>query len=99
MVVVKFNSKKSKEKMMSIKQKLSEKEDTKKVFINDFLGKETLSLLNLKIFVKRSELSKPKIIANEMEVDKILYEASVNQPRTRRSHTDDEELHEIYLSP
>lgn len=99
-VVVKFNSKKSKEKLMSVKPKLRETESN--IFVNDFLSRETLSLLNHaktlktvgyravyaaggKIFVKRSELSKPKFIANEEVVDELLLEATTNRSRNRRS--------------
>lgn len=45
-VVVKFSSKANKEKLMSSKSKLKEKENTNKVFVYDFLSKETLNLLN-----------------------------------------------------
>lgn len=45
-VVAKFNSKASKQKVMSAKAKLNQKEETKSVFVNDYLGKETLNLLN-----------------------------------------------------
>ncbi|XP_075162787.1 uncharacterized protein LOC142235420 [Haematobia irritans] len=45
-VVVKFASKKNKDKLMNIKPKLKENENTKNIYINDFLSRETLSLLN-----------------------------------------------------
>lgn len=45
-VVVKFNSKKLKDKLMSIKPKLNENNDTKRVFVHDYLSRETMSLLN-----------------------------------------------------
>lgn len=45
-VVVKFSSKANKNKLMAAKSKLKENESTKKVFVNDYLSKETLSLLN-----------------------------------------------------
>lgn len=45
-IVAKFTTKSSKQKIMSAKSKLNQKEETKNVFINDFLGKETLELLN-----------------------------------------------------
>lgn len=45
-VVVKFTNKKSKQTVMSTKPKLKEYSDTKDVFVNDFLSKETFNLLN-----------------------------------------------------
>lgn len=45
-MVVKLNSTKSKQKIMSSKPKLKENEATKTVYINDYLSKETLGLLN-----------------------------------------------------
>lgn len=45
-VVVKFGSKKSKDRLMSIKPKLHEKEETKKIYVQDYLSKETMNLLN-----------------------------------------------------
>lgn len=119
-VVVKFNSKKSKEKLMSVKPKLKETESN--IFVNDFLSRETLSLLNYaktlktvgyraayaaggKIFVKKSELSKPKFIASEEEVDELLLEATTNRSRNRRSLHGTNTEHEaavdddVYLSP
>lgn len=102
-VVVKFNSKKSKDMMMSVKPILKENESLKNVFVNDYLSRETMNLLNHartlktvgyraayaaggKVFVKRSELSKPKFIANEEEVDKLLLEATTRGFSGRRSH-------------
>lgn len=119
MVVVKFNSKKTKDVMMSAKPLLKDNDSTKGVFINDYLSRETLSLLNYakslkgvgyravyaasgRIFAKRSELSKAKVIANEDEVDKLLLEATVNRPRNRRSQhvaADDEDNNDVYVSP
>lgn len=116
MVVVKFNSKKSKEKMMSVKPILKENEATKTVFVSDFLSRETLGLLNYakslkevgyravyaaggRVFVKRSELSKSRVITNEEDVDNLLLEASVSHPRNRRSQNAPEaDENEVYLS-
>lgn len=44
-VVVKFASKLNKDKLMSVKPKLRENENTKTIYVNEFLSKETLSLL------------------------------------------------------
>lgn len=120
MIVVKFNSKQSKEKLMSVKPKLKENENTKDVFVNDYLSRETLSLLNYakalknvgyravypvggRVFIKRSELSKPRVIRSEAEVDSLLLEASIKKPNNRRSQQaaveDDEEANDMYLSP
>lgn len=122
-VVVKLNSKKSKDKMMSVKPILKENETFKNVYVNDFLSRETMNLLNHaktlktvgyravyavggKIFVKRSELSKPKFIANEDDVDELLLESTTNRMRGRRSQhetADDCEREagddDVYLSP
>lgn len=118
-VIVKMNSKKSKEKIMSIKKVLKENEATKSVFINDFLSKETLSLLNYaktlktigyrrvyaasgRVFVKKSELSRPRIIRSEEDVDNLLLEASVQRrsrgSRMQREDSPDEEDNEEYAS-
>lgn len=117
MVVVKFNSKRSKEKLMSIKSKLKDNEATKDVFVNDYLSKETLSLLNYakslfkvgyravysvgeRVLIKRSELSRPRIIRCEAEVDELLLEATTKKSTIRRSQqtaVNDED--EVYLSP
>lgn len=45
-VIVKFSSKASKDKLMAAKSKLKEKESTAKIYVNDYLSKETLTLLN-----------------------------------------------------
>lgn len=45
-VIVKFDTKKSKEKFMAVKPILKEDGGENKVFVNDLLSKETLSLLN-----------------------------------------------------
>lgn len=102
-MVVKFESSKSKIKLMQIKKKLKEKEETKSVFINDFLSKETLNIFkhaktlktigyqavytyNGSVYAKRSEISKPRIIKSEEEVDGILMEATTSKFQKRRSN-------------
>lgn len=45
-MVVKFDNKKSKDKLMMCKAKLKNTEDTKNIFIGDYLSKETLNLLH-----------------------------------------------------
>lgn len=45
-VVIKLNTKKSKEKLMAVKPKLREAEKTKKIYVNDYLGRETMNLFN-----------------------------------------------------
>lgn len=122
-VVAKFASKSSKMKVMSAKPKLIENEATKNIFINDFLGKETLALLNHakslkavgyqkvyaargKVFVKLGESSKPKIINNADEVDKLLLNStggrstrSQNKPAEKAISSDSEEEDVIFKSP
>lgn len=124
-MVIKFNSRKTKQMAMSSKPKLRENEDTKNVFINDFLGKETLALLNHarslknvgyrgiyvmagKVYVKRSELSKPKIIKTVEDVDILLLDATTNNMRRSLRHDttshnipddSEDEVHSPYLSP
>lgn len=44
-IVVKFNSKTEKEKLMSAKSKFKDAENSKSIYINDFLSKESLELL------------------------------------------------------
>lgn len=99
-IVVKFNTKASKQKILSAKRKLNENPATQSVFVNDFLGKETLTLLNHakslkavgyrrvyatggKVFVKMSELSKPKLLKTADDVDLLLLNAT--QCTSRRS--------------
>lgn len=122
-VVAKFNSKASKQKIMSAKPKLNETEATKTVFVNDFLSKETLSLLNHarllksvgyrrvystggKVFIKMSELSKPKLISSANEVDELLLGAATNISRRSQARTDveksddsDGDVNSAYMSP
>ena len=45
-VAVKFSNKQSKDKLMSLKPKLKENKNLSAAFVNDFLTKETLDLLN-----------------------------------------------------
>lgn len=45
-IVVKFSSKAVKDKLMAAKPKLKENENTNNVYVNDFLSRETLNLLN-----------------------------------------------------
>lgn len=118
-VVVKFNSRESKQTMMSLKKKLPENEATKSVYVQDFLSRETLSLLNYakslknvgyravyavggRIYTKRSELSKPRPIADADEVDKLLLEASThkqsNNARLRNISGTAEESDDAYQS-
>lgn len=109
-LVVKFNSTKSKQKVMAAKSKLNENDTTKGVFINEFLSKETLTLLNHaralksvgyrqvyatggRVFVKRSELSKPKIIHDAEDVDNFLLEATNHM--SRGSRTVDQDVNNI----
>lgn len=49
------------------------------------VGYRAVYAIGGKVFVKRSELSKPKFIANEEEVDMFLLEATTNKNRGRRS--------------
>lgn len=101
-VVVKFNSKSEKSKLMAIKPKLKEQEETKNIFVNDYLSRETMSLFKYakalksvgfravytsgsRVFAKRGELSKPRLIKNEDDVDKLLREAATFKPNQRRS--------------
>lgn len=120
-VVVKFATKTSKDKMMSVKPILKGNESFKNIFVNDYLSKESINLLNYartlktvgyrsayavrgSIFVKRSELSKPKFIPNEEEVDRLLLEATTNRTRGRRSQPEAAERNgpvddDIYVSP
>lgn len=45
-IVVKFNSKAEKTKLMAAKKKLKESDETKSIYVNDYLSKESLELLN-----------------------------------------------------
>uniref|UniRef100_A0A1I8NKJ5 PHD-type domain-containing protein n=1 Tax=Musca domestica TaxID=7370 RepID=A0A1I8NKJ5_MUSDO len=102
-VVVKFDSRKSKEALMSIKPKLKDMEDTKNVYVNDFLSRECMELFNYakslkkvgyrsvyvssgRVFVKKSDLSKAKLIRDKDHVDKLLEEAATFQEKRRSRH-------------
>lgn len=100
-LVVKFNSKTAKEKLMSVKSKLKNNEITKTVYVNDFLSKESMELLNYartlksvgyhavysysgRIFAKKSEITKPRLIRSEEDVDAILLEATTSKFHNRK---------------
>lgn len=125
-IIVKFDSKKSKQKLMSAKQKLKEKEETKSVYVNDCLSKETFNLFRHaktlhkvgyqsvytysgRVYVKLSEISKPRLIRSEEEVDDMLLKATTNKLQKRRSNLqpplavddthDEDETRAAFMSP
>lgn len=125
-VIVKFDAKSSKDKIMAAKSKLKTEDDkADKIFINDLLSKETLALLTYaktlktvgykfvypnhgRIFVKKSEISKPRVLRNEDDVDKLLLESTSTNPRMRRSvvrseiadlESSDEDVRTDFMSP
>ncbi|XP_075162048.1 uncharacterized protein LOC142234760 [Haematobia irritans] len=117
-IIVKFDSKKSKDALMSAKPILKQSEETKNIYVNDFLSKETLNLFNYakslkhigyravftiggKVFAKRSELSRGRIIRDMSDVDKILEEAATYKPPKSRSVQvlSDKESEENFVSP
>ena len=78
--------------MMMSKAKLRESKYTKRIFVNDYLRGEALSLFNYaktlksighnsvytsgpRVFVRKNEISKPKLIRSEYDVDQLLSEA------------------------
>lgn len=100
-LVVKFNTKSAKDKLMSVKPKLKNNESTKSVYVNDFLSKESMDLLNYartlksvgyhavysysgRIYAKKSEITKARLIKSEEDVDAILLEATTNKFNSRR---------------
>lgn len=109
-MVVKFSTHKTKQKVIMAKHKLKENSNTKSVYVNEYLSKETLTLLNHaralksigyrqvyanggRVYVKRSELSKPKVIRDSEEVDRILLEAATHRGRKSFVSTVSEEVH------
>lgn len=118
-VVIKFNSRKAKTDLMTIKPKLKEKEETKKVYVNDYLSRETLNLFKYakvlknigfrsvytsgsKVFAKRGELSKPRLLKSEADVDNLLSEAATypkQQSRSRKESQFEEHSDNDYQSP
>ncbi|KAI8122628.1 hypothetical protein CVS40_6563 [Lucilia cuprina] len=113
-LVVKFNNNQSKQKVMSSKVALKENDKTKDVYINDFLSKETLMLLNHakslkkswlsksfhgKVYTKRSELSPPKLIRNAEEVDNLLFAATTNRRSSRQDKDNLDESEDEPHSP
>ncbi|XP_075163372.1 uncharacterized protein LOC142236006 [Haematobia irritans] len=99
-IVVKLNSQKTKDKLMLVKSKLNEKDETKSVFIHEYLSRETMALLNYakslknigyrsvyakngRIFVKMSELSRPRQLQNMEEVDELLLQATVQNNKRK----------------
>lgn len=127
-MIVKFETKKSKDKLMQAKSKLKENEKTKSIYVNDCLGKETFNVFNHakalkkvgyqsvytfngRVYVRKSELSKPRPIKSEEDVDDLLMEATTSRLQRRRSglhvqqpvipeeDTDDEDNRASFLSP
>lgn len=101
-LVVKFNTRLAKEKLMAAKPKLKENVVTKSVYVNDYLSRQTMQLFNYakslksvgyhsiythagRIFAKKSEITKPRLIKSEEDVDNILLEATTNKYHRRRS--------------
>lgn len=101
-LVVKFSSKTSKNKLMEAKSKLKDNDNTKNVYINDFLSKESMELFNYaktlktvgynfvytngnRIYVKKSSITRPKLIQRKEDVDEILLQATTNTFQSRRS--------------
>lgn len=83
-VVAKFNSKGSKQKVMNAKVKLYENECTKSVYVNDFLSKETLTLLNYAKALKavgysRVYASGGRVLTKKSEMSKPLLIRSNNE--------------------
>lgn len=114
-IVVKTKSKETKSKIMSMKKNLKENEETKNVYVNDFLSCETMILFNYakslknvgfrsvyaaggKVFAKRSELSKPRVIRNEDDVNKLLLEATTHKTTRERCQDEAIDEEETYLS-
>lgn len=102
-LVIKFAEKKSKDIFMEAKSKLKNNEESKKIFVNDLLSKDTLSVLNHaktlktvgykfvfpkhgKIFVKKNETSRAKIVRSNDDVDKLLIDATTNNSKSRKSY-------------
>lgn len=126
-LIVKFNSKFAKNKLMEAKSKLKGNDNTKNIYINDFLSKESLELFNYakslksvgynfvytngnRIYVKKSSITRPRVIRRKEDVDEILLQATTNTFHTRRSmrripppddESDDNEIdtHAQFLSP
>lgn len=121
-MVVKFSNKNSKDKLMMCKAKLKDAEDTKKVYISDYLSKETLNLFHYakslktigynyvytsgsRVFARKTEISRPKLIRSEDDVDKIMSEAAtlrqMYKPTYQTATADDDENQDgsEFLSP
>lgn len=101
-LVVKFNTRFAKEKLMAAKPKLKENSGTKSVYINDFLSKESMELFTYarslksvgyqsiytyggRIFAKKGETTRPRLIKRAEDVDNILLEATTNNSHRRRT--------------
>lgn len=100
-MVVKFSNKRSKEMLMMSKTKLKEHNETKNIYVNDYLSKETLGLFNharslkaigfhsiytngARVYVKKTEKSKPMLIKDEDDVDNIMAVSATTGTRQRR---------------
>lgn len=90
-VVVKFASKSSKDKLMAAKSKLKENESTSSVFVNDFLSRETLSLLSYARALK--EVGYQFVFARN---GRVFYKRSeISRPQVIKS---EEEVDELLLN-
>lgn len=100
-LVVKFISKSAKDTFMAVKPQLKKKEETKSIYVNDFLSKESMHLLNYarslksigfervyshsgRIFAKKNEITKPRLIRSEEDVNTILLDATTSRQYSRR---------------
>lgn len=123
-MVVKFSNKNNKEKFMMSKPKLKENDETKTIYVNDYLSRETMSLFNYaktlktigyafvytngaRVYAKKSEITKPKLIRTEEDVDEIMTGAattrtkrrSMNQSAVAVDESDGEDNAAAFLSP
>lgn len=82
--IVKFCTKAAKDKLMSAKPKLKEIESMKSVYVNDFLSKETLELLNYSKAIKKVGYQHVFV-----KNGRVLYKRSdISKPQVIRSEED-----------
>lgn len=87
-LVVKFNSKSAKNKLMDAKKKLKENENTKSIYVNDFLSKESLELFNYAKSIKTVGYKYIYTYGNKIYVKR----SALNKPKLIRSKEDVDEI-------
>lgn len=87
-LIVKFNSKKSKETLMAAKSKLKENENTKDIYVNDYLSRETLKVFKYAKALKNVGYCSIYTYNNKVYVKR----SAICRPKLIRNENDVDEL-------